>query len=595
MRFVNKVKYLGLAAILLVGFATTRLGAVTPFEADVTTAIDRGIEWLARVGGFTGAAGDATGLVMEALLEKRASGNPLDPPQGYSGANATDKGRLQTAAKYILDRVNETTFYAYRDGQFMFALSEYAVSGGPDKSVLAPGDVDYQSIKQAMDSLVDRTLANQGAGGTLGYWCYFDGGCTDSSTTQFAVAGLAAAKTFYTSGKNGDQAYNDAGRVTLIDTALAKTRTAYETNARTLSDNGACYNLSATERGHGYNTGYNPSLQQTASGIYIQLFGGATVNTPMVQHYIEWIYNRYRWQDLDSLGNSWPTQSWGYYLWSSFKGMELIRNSGVAPNPGNLGPDSYGTLPPGSAPACNVRQEHKDSATVSRPTSFGAGGAGFYVGEPKTQYFDYAHEIISKQCFDGAPADGNDGFFGCNFVGGQSYWTNGGNWAHQAYALLVLQRSTGGGCVDTDDDGVCDNEDNCPAISNPNQADSDKDGKGDACDQADARIKLNVGTSPGTGTRGVTQMMVTGGGWPNAAIPNNDVTVSMATQCMAQGAITTTSTQVQTVLGTTKRAYFKIPAQTPPGNYYVWITGNAAGGYASFNCSAMTVLAAPNP
>ncbi len=43
----------------------------------------------------------------------------------------------------------------------MFALAGYALTGGPDKSVLAPANADYQTIKQAMDALVDRTLANQ--------------------------------------------------------------------------------------------------------------------------------------------------------------------------------------------------------------------------------------------------------------------------------------------------------------------------------------------------------------------------------------------------------------------------------------------------
>lgn len=479
----------------LVAAVGSAQAANTPFQQDVATAIDRGIEYLANTGVFNNPSSEGTdgasGLAMQALLEKRASGVPSDPAQGYVGASALDKGRLRTAAAFILDKVNETGFYAYRDGQWIFALSGYALTNGPDKSTLAPGNAGYQTIKQAMDAMVDRTLAYQRTAATIGdpnparhgYWCYNDQWCEDSSTTQFAAAGLHAARTFYSSNKSGDGGvWADPARVALIDAALARTKTAYELNAATGSDNGNCYAVTSTERGHGYNsfptTGYMPSLQQTASGIYIQLFGGSDVNTPMVQNYMQWVRNHYRWQDIQTLGNYWPDYSWSYYMWSSFKGMELIRQSGISPTGTNLGPDSYGTVAPNAS--CNVLQQNKLPATLARVPSFGAGGVGYYSAETKGQYFDYAHQILSLQCYDGTlPIDGNDGSFNCN--GTPSYWNDA---SHQAYLLLVLQRSVGNVTLkcDVDGDGDVDTADlnairlrigQLPAANDPRDANGD--------------------------------------------------------------------------------------------------------------------------
>jgi hypothetical protein len=42
--------------------------------------------------------------------------------------------------------------------------------------------------------------------------------------------------------------------------------------------------------------------------------------------------------------------------------------------------------------------------------------------------------------------------------------------------------------VDTDGDGIPDSEDNCPLVSNPDQADSDADGIGDACEEVNPPV-----------------------------------------------------------------------------------------------------------
>jgi len=50
---------------------------------------------------------------------------------------------------------------------------------------------------------------------------------------------------------------------------------------------------------------------------------------------------------------------------------------------------------------------------------------------------------------------------------------------------LAYTVSNGTICMDVDGDGVADNDDNCPAVTNPQQTDTDGDGQGDACDQDD--------------------------------------------------------------------------------------------------------------
>ena len=53
----------------------------------------------------------------------------------------------------------------------------------------------------------------------------------------------------------------------------------------------------------------------------------------MVQNYMKWMRNRYRYTIWTVWEIPRPLNSYWYYLWSSFKGMELIRQSGIAPTP----------------------------------------------------------------------------------------------------------------------------------------------------------------------------------------------------------------------------------------------------------------------
>lgn len=477
--------------------------AVTPFQTDVATAIDNGLAFLVANGDYVAPANKAggtnngvyaVGLTTLALLEKRASGNPNDPPQGYAGASSTDQALLRGGVaailsnSYVYDPVNGSpnTFYAYFDGSSLSALSEYLLSGGPDTCGPAPNTrscaaypstpTELQgftmSLVQAINAMVDATLANQRTAANgytvpagypaveAGYWCYNNGGCTDSSTTQFAALGLSASLAVY-----NNPTYSDPTRVSKIETALTAAANVYATDYASGSQDAGCdpgfkttYDGIGTENGtpadpnaygHGYHSpaeNYAPSLQQTASGMFVQLLGGSNVNSPMVQGYERWVYDHYRWSDIGdyngagNLYNSWP-YSYFYYLWSSFKGIEFMTQEGVAPSAGNLGPASYGTLAPASGPACTDREVHRSPATLPRVPLFGSGAAGYYSAESQSMYFDYAYTLLAYQC--------SNGSFACNAAASTGSFTNPGGWNYYgsadttSYALLVLQRATG--------------------------------------------------------------------------------------------------------------------------------------------------------
>ncbi len=424
--------------------------AITPFEVDVTASIDAGLAWFAYQGAYTGGYnGRAAGLANLALLEKRASGNPSDPPQGYNGASPADQATLLAGANYLVGIALNASrgLDTYRDGNYLAALSEYLQTGGPDPAA--------GSVVTAINNLVDELIANQRVaangwadiggvyppGQDQGYWCYSTGYCRDSSTTQYASLGLAAAEAVYQ-----NPAHSDPVRLASIKTALTTAATAYVLNAGTGSDSATCGVVDAKERGHGYHSpvleGYKPSLQQTASGMFVQALAGSDINSAGIQSYLDWLYNHYRYTDLDNMGNSWPGASYSYYLWSSFKGVEFLTAQGTVVNPGNLAPTVLGTQAPTAVGGtCSDRQLQRNPAVDPQVTPMGAGGAGFYSATSKGQYYDYAYSIMSYQCNATNGWAPGSYYYGAYICGGAP-----GAWdieASQGYNLLVLQRAAG--------------------------------------------------------------------------------------------------------------------------------------------------------
>ena len=426
--------------------ATTVAAQTTNFSTDVNTAINNGLNWL---DGNTGPhTGDSTGIVALAFMEKRASAAQNAPSVGYNGSSAAYKTRIDNMIAYLVAS-SGNGFYSYRNGQEMMALSVYIRTGGPNAGALP-------ALNTAFDEAYNTVISNYGSVAAWpGYWCYSNAACPDSSTTQFVISGIAAAKAVFTD--NGD-----VTRLNRANELSARSRTAYATNG---SDQGSGW---PNEEGHGYNAGWQNSLQQTASGAWIQLVGGANLNDSDEQKYLRWLYHRYRYTDMGGTDPFWGNMTYGYYLWSSAKAYTFLEDSGVPAAPGNLSPDDLGTLAPGSAPAWGGRETHINPATAPRPALFGAGGAGYYnePEEPARWYFDYAYTLINRQTAAGR-------------------FNTLGPWndiVEQSYYILVLSRSVGGGCLDGDEDGICDSEDNCPAVDNADQADADGDGEGDACD-----------------------------------------------------------------------------------------------------------------
>lgn len=72
-------------------------------------------------------------------------------------------------------------------------------------------------------------------------------------------------------------------------------------------------------------------------------------------------------------------------------------------------------------------------------------------------------------------------------------------------------------CLDTDADGLCDTQDNCPYIANSSQFDTDGDGIGDACDNCPVAANADQNDRDNDGIGDACDMDIDGDGVPNSS------------------------------------------------------------------------------
>ena len=109
---------------------------------------------------------------------------------------------------------------------------------------------------------------------------------------------------------------------------------------------------------------------------------------------------------------------------------------------------------------------------------------------------------------------------------------------------------------------------------------------------AQTQVNLSPTTVPGAGQAGVTNVDVTGTGYPTGTILPADTDVKL--EPSAGGAeVTTKATAITTIVGTTRRISFLIPASinvANPTQYLVSVTGKTSAGtqFASANKARLT-------